>query len=130
MAIDLHVLPAKKAVDEQAFVDAWMAHDDAELLSQVISDAIEARRPKLAARLVQLIGEQVEIEPGSALERAQQAANMLVLRAKDIELFNALDEAWRETRKNRMRRIRARQRLTGHNKQYTIPRVGRNPRKR
>lgn len=130
MAIDLHVLPAKKAVDEQAFVDAWMAHDDAELLSQVISDAIDARRPKLAARLVQLIGEQVEIEPGSALERAQQAANMLVLRAKDIELFNALDEAWRETRKNRMRRIRARQRLTGHNKQYTIPRVGRNPRKR
>lgn len=130
MAIDLHVLPAKKTVDEQAFVDAWMAHDDAELLSQVISDAIDARRPKLAARLVQLIGEQVEIEPGSALERAQQAANMLVLRAKDIELFNALDEAWRETRKNRMRRIRARQRLTGHNKQYTIPRVGRNPRKR
>lgn len=130
MAIDLHVLPAKKAVDEQAFVDAWMAHDDAELLSQVISDAIDARRPKLAARLVQLIGEQVEIEPGSALERAQQAANMLVLRAKDIELFNALDEAWRETRKKRMRRIRARQRLTGHNKQYTIPRVGRNPRKR
>lgn len=130
MAIDLHVLPAKKAVDEQAFVDAWMAQDDAELLSQVISDAIDARRPKLAARLVQLIGEQVEIEPGSALERAQQAANMLVLRAKDIELFNALDEAWRETRKNRMRRIRARQRLTGHNKQYTIPRVGRNPRKR
>ena len=130
MAIDLHVLPAKKAVDEQAFVDAWMAHDEAELLSQVISDAIDARRPKLAARLVQLIGEQVEIEPGSALERAQQAANMLVLRAKDIELFNALDEAWRETRKNRMRRIRARQRLTGHNKQYTIPRVGRNPRKR
>lgn len=123
-------LPDRNDAAEDAFVQQWMASDDVDMLSQLISDAMEDRRPRLAARLVQLLPDHVEVEPGGALERAQRAARLLVVDSKNVELFNALDEAWREVRKKRMRRMLKRQRLVGTNKQYTIPRVGRRPRKR
>lgn len=126
----LAVLPERKEQAEDAFVSRWMDSEDLDLLEQVISDAVDARRPKLAARLVQILPDHVEIEPGSALDKAQRAARMLVLDSRNVELFNALDEAWREVRKKRMRRMLERQRLRGRNKQYTVPRVGRRPRKR
>lgn len=126
----LATLPPRVDTEEDAYVAAWMASDDVDLLGQVITDAMDARRPRLAARLVQLLPDFVEIEPGSALERAQRAARLLVVDAKNVELFNALDDAWREVRKKRMRRMLKRQRLVGTNKQYTVPRVGRRPRRR
>lgn len=130
MSDDLLILPERSAVAEDAFVTAWMDHDDLDGLEQVITDAVETRRPLLAARLVQLLPDRVEIEPGTALARAAQAARMLVVDKDDVELFNALDEAWREVRRKRMRRMIARQRTVGTNKQFTIPRVGRKPRRR
>ena len=98
----LAVLPERKEQAEDAFVSRWMDSEDLDLLEQVISDAVDARRPKLAARLVQILPDHVEIEPGSALDKAQRAARMLVLDSRNVELFNALDEAWREVRKKRM----------------------------
>lgn len=130
MSDDLLILPERSAAAEDAFVTAWMDHDDLDGLEQVITDAVETRRPLLAARLVQLLPDRVEIEPGTALARAAQAARMLVVDKDDVELFNALDEAWREVRRKRMRRMIARQRTVGTNKQFTIPRVGRKPRRR
>lgn len=125
-----HTLPERNDAAEDAFVSMCMDLEDVDLLSQLISDAMDARRPRLAARMVQLLPDRVEIEPGSALERAQRAARLLVVDVRNVELFNALDEAWRQVRKKRMRRMMRRQRLVGTNKQYTIPRVGRRPRKR
>jgi len=129
-APDLAVLPARTEPAEDAFVSAWLGGTDVDLLEQVITDAMDERRPMVAARLVQLLPDHVEVEPGSALDRASRAAGMLVLDSKNVELFNALDEAWRSVRKKRMRRMLKRQRLVGTNKQYTVPRVGRRPRKR
>lgn len=125
-------LPANTAQAEEAFVKRFRDGEltDVESFAELVTHAMQSRRPRLAARLVQLLPEHVEIAPGSALERAQKAAGFLVLDASDVELYNALDEAWREVRRSRMRRMLRRQRTVGRNEQYTIPRVGRRSRKR
>ena len=125
-------LPARTAQAEEAFIrDLRGATDlDPEDLAELVSLAMADKRVKLGARLVQLLPDFVEIEPGSALERAERAARLLVLDSSDIELYNCFDEAWREVRRRRMKRMLARQRLSGRNEQYTVPRVGRRPRKR
>jgi hypothetical protein len=125
-------LPPRTARDEEAFVLALLdggEHDPDDLID-LVSAAMDARRPRLAARVVQLLPDHVEIPAGSALERATRAARLLVLDASDIELYNALDEAWREVRRKRMKRMLERQRLAGRNEQFTVPRVGRRPRRR
>ena len=122
-------LPERNNEAEDAFVADWADSDDVESLVEVTTHAMDARRPRLAARLVQLLPERVEIEPGSPLEKAQRVAAMLVLDSKDVELFNALDDAWRAVRRSRMRRMIARQKTVGTNRQYTIPRVGRKRRR-
>jgi hypothetical protein len=122
-------LPERTSQAEDEFVEAWSASDDLEALVEVTTHAMDARRPRLAARLVQLLPDRVEIEPGSALEKAQRVAGMLVMDSRDVELFNALDDAWREVRRSRMRRMIARQKTVGTNRQYTIPRVGRKRRR-
>ncbi|MFK7931787.1 MAG: hypothetical protein AB8H79_26660 [Myxococcota bacterium] len=124
------VLPERVDRSEDLFVTAWLEANDLDGLEEVITLAMDARRPRLAARLVQALPEDVEVEPNGPLDKAQRAAKLLVLDSSNVELFNALDDAWRQTRRRRMKRISARQRLVGTNKQYTIPRVGRRPRKR
>lgn len=124
------VLPPRVDVQEDAYVKAWMGCDDLDGLEEMITLAMEERRPRLAARLVQLLPDLVDVEPGSALARAQNAARLLLVNSKDVELFNELDQAWRQLRRKRMKRMGARQRLVGTNQQFTIPRVGRRPRKR
>jgi hypothetical protein len=104
--------------------------EDIDELVDVVTEALAERRPRLAARLVQLLPDNVEVDDPTVLERARRAAAMLVYQARDVELFNALDEAWIELRRRRMRRMMARQRHTGTGEQVTIPRVGRRPRKR
>jgi len=125
-------LPPRTAEAEESFVRALRADPDLdpEHLAELVSLAMSDKRIKLAARLVQLLPEHVDIEPGSALERAERAARLLVLDASDIELYNCFDEAWREVRRRRMKRMLTRQRLSGRNEQFTVPRVGRRPRKR
>ncbi len=123
-------LPPREAEAEDLFVARFYDVGDPDRLTELVTEAMEARRPRLAARLVQLLPDFVEIPAGSALERAQRAAAMLVVDSRDVELFNALDEAWREVRRKRMRRMMKRQRLRGTTKQYSVPRVGRKPRRR
>lgn len=110
-------LPERTEDAEDAFVREWSESDDTDGLMAVIEDAMAATRPKLAARLVNLLGDHVEIEPGSALERAQRAATLFLShrgRPEDNS-WSELQDAWTDARKSRMRRIRQRQRrsLTG-----------------
>lgn len=125
-------LPARTAAAEEAFVRAIRdtADVDPERVAELVTAAMDARRPRLAARLVQLLPDWVEIAPGSALDRAEKAARLLVLNASDVELYNAFDEAWREVRRKRMTRMLTRQRFVGRNEQVRIPRVGRGTRRR
>lgn len=128
---DSSPLPRKTQRDEDSFVAALRDVDEPDIdrIAELITLAMGERRPRLAARLVQILPDHVEIEPGSALERAERASHLLVVRGDDVELFNALDAAWREVRRGRMRRMVSRQRLVGTNRQYTHPRVGRRRRR-
>lgn len=110
-------LPDRTQAAEDAFVDTWAGSDDTDGLVAAIEAAMGDTRPQLAARLVGLLGDHVEIEPGSALERAQRAARLFLAhrgRPEDNS-WSELQDAWTEVRKSRMRRIRQRQRrsLTG-----------------
>lgn len=109
-------LPERTEAEEEAFVAEWAASDDTELLLEVITEAMEARRPKLAARLVNLLDDHVEIEPGSAIERAQMAARLyLTHETPEDRSWSELEDAWTEARRSRMQRLnlRQRQRMTG-----------------
>jgi hypothetical protein len=100
---------------------------DADLLVEVISAAVDARRPMLAARLVGLLSDHVEIEPGSPVERAQRAARLLLKRSPTAadNSWSELEEAWAIARRLRMGRIRRRMRQSLHGKSERIPRVTR-----
>ena len=115
-------LPDRSRQAEDAFVDGFLDQDDAELLIEAIQGAMDARRPRLAARLVGLLGDKVEIEPGSDLDRAQQAARLLLFdkqRPEDLS-WSELEDAWGRVRRRRMRRIRRRMRasMTGNGARF------------
>lgn len=104
------MLPPRTPEAEDAYVSEWLASDDTEGLIDAVNLAMDARRPRLAARLVQLLGDHVAIEPGSALERAHKAAGLLLMRKPSAaeNSWSELEEAWSSCRKSRMRRIRTR----------------------
>jgi hypothetical protein len=104
------MLPERNRQAEDAFLERWRDFDDTEALIAVITEAIEGRRPQLAARLVSLLDEQVEVEPGSALERASRAGRMLMLPEPSPEAFQELQAAWILARRMRIRRITRRMR--------------------
>ena len=108
----MDTLPARTEEAEDAFVRAWGASDDTDGLIEVTELAMTARRPMLAARLVGLLAEHVEIEPGSALDRAQQAARFILQHKPTPEenSWSELEEAWAEARRAKMRRVRSRMR--------------------
>lgn len=88
-----------------------MESDDGEGLITAITEAIEARRPRLAARLVGLLDQHVEIEAGSPLARARDAAAMVLVSRQELPVgWSDLEDAWGETRRHRMDRIRERMR--------------------
>lgn len=76
----------------------------------MITEAIEGQRPQLAARLVNLLDEQVEIEPGSPLDRASRASRMMMLAEPSPNAFQDLQAAWILARRMRVRRITRRMR--------------------
>ena len=110
----VHELPERSKQGENAFLDQWRDSDDTDGLLEVISAAIEARRPQLAARLVGLISEHVEVEPDSPIDQARRAAKMLMLPSAKKEAFIELRAAWLLARRMRMRRIK--RRMRGGNK--------------
>ena len=113
------MLPARNEAAEDAFVTELGRRDDTDALIEAIEAAMGDRRPRLAARLVSLLDQHVEIEPGSPLERAQRAARLLLHDREKPEdrSWSELELAWAELRRHRMRRIRRRMRnaLNGRN---------------
>jgi hypothetical protein len=126
------VLPERTEAAEDAFV-AQYARDDADTdeLIDAIEHAMSDRRPRLAARLVQLLGDHVEIEAGSDLERAQRAARLLLFDRETPEdrSWSALEDAWGAARRRRMHRIKDRMRQSMRGKQGRLNRLGK-PRRR
>lgn len=105
-------LPDRTEEAEDACVAAWSENEDLEGLEQLIEAAMDARRPMLAARLVQLLSEHYEVDPDSALAKAQRAARFILAHRPTAEdnSWSELEDAWREARKGRMNRIRRRMR--------------------
>lgn len=106
------MLPARDPEAESQFVSSWYDRSEPEALLEVVEEAMAARRPLLAARLVQLLPDQVEVAAGSALERALRASALL-LRSRgrpEDNSWSELEEALRETRRERLTRVRRRQR--------------------
>jgi hypothetical protein len=106
------MLPGRAPRAEDAYVAAWRSNDDTDGLIEVITTAIDARRPKLAARLVGLLDDHIDIEPGSPVARAQAAARMFLMNRPTAEdnSWSTLEDAWKEARKARLHRIGLRQR--------------------
>lgn len=104
------MLPERNRQAEDAYLERWRSSDDTEGLIAAVTEAVEGRRPQLAARLVNLLDEQVEIEPGSALERAFRASRMMMLAEPSPEAFQEFQAAWILARRMRIRRITRRMR--------------------
>ncbi|MCB9671039.1 MAG: hypothetical protein H6736_10815 [Alphaproteobacteria bacterium] len=122
-------LPARDDAAEDAFVAGWIESDDTDGLVELVTLAIQERRPRLAGRLFQLLDDQLDPEPGSALDRAARAARMFLVRDElpEDRSWSALEEAWIDARRGRVRRIkqRWRDRLAGVDR-----RIGRLERKK
>lgn len=106
----MEALPPRDREAEDAYVAKWRDLDQPEQLMDVISAAIDARRPQLAARLVGLLGEQIDVPPDSPIAHAQKAARLLMLPDNEPAVFSELQSAWLLARKTRMRRIKRRMR--------------------
>lgn len=113
--MDTPALPAPGRAAEDAFIAALHEHDDVDELASLVSAALQARRPQLAARLVGLLDGRVEIPPGSALDRARRAASLLLIAPAEPEpsWVEELDEAWMLVRQARLVRTKARMRQRG-----------------
>lgn len=122
-------LPPRENRAEDLFVEGWSGSDDTDALVELVGRAIEARRPRLAARLFQLVDDRIDPEPGSLLDRAAKAARLMLFNRTTPEdhSWSELEDAWIGARRARVRRIkqRWRQQLAGDTR-----RIGRLDRKR
>jgi hypothetical protein len=103
-------IPTPDHAAEEAFLASWRSSDDLDGLVACVGAALEAGRPQLAGRLVGLLDGRIEIEPGSALDRARRVAGMLVLARPEAVpgLVDDLERAWADARSDHLRRVRAR----------------------
>lgn len=108
-------LPPPVTEEEDAFVDAWERSGDHDGIVTAIEAALSERRPRLAARLVDLL----EDDEGSAtpVARARLAAGLLVVTTPtvpgmDEPTWTELEDAFAEFRRRRMRYLRNRRRFT------------------
>ena len=105
-------LPERTEDAEDRFVLELGDRDDLDEIIERVGHAIDARRPRLAGRLFQLVDDRIDPEPGSPLDRAARAARMFLVnrsRPEDVS-WSELEDAWRDARRARMRRIKQRQR--------------------
>lgn len=105
-------LPERRQPDEDAYL-ARMQAASAEEVVEAVDAAFAARRPLLAARLVQLLDHD-DLPEDASLTRALRVAAMMVVRSDDLPNgeWSALEEAWRQARSERMWRIRKRMRAS------------------
>ena len=104
------MLPGPGKASEDECIQKWMDSDDIDGLIDIINQAMEARRPQLAARLVGLLDDAVEVEPGSPLARAQKAAQFYLVQPSIQTHYDAFEEAWTEAKRERIRKIKKRMR--------------------
>ena len=123
--IDRSVLPSRDRLAEDRFVAAWRlaADDEAELLGELVSAAVDVRRPMLAARLVGLLADDVSTDD-PVIQRARSAARLLLKNTDriDPEVLEDFMQAWRRGRKVYMDRVRRRHRARQGNKRPRQPR--------
>ena len=105
-------LPDRDDAAEDAFVAEAAERSEPEALVEAIEAAMTARRPRLAARLVGLVEDLIEIEPGSALDRARAAARLVLVAPAEPEVWIELENAWRDAHARRLWRMKARVRRT------------------
>lgn len=118
-------LPERSHVAEDEFVGLLSEDDDLDTLVAAIEEAMSARRPRLAARLVGLLDGRVEMPAGSALQRAASAARLLVTAENaGPEAFEELEDAWSRVRARRMRRILGRMRAARSGSNVRFGRLG------
>lgn len=103
-------LPTPDRSAEDAYLALWRRSEDLDGLAACITAALEAGRPQLAGRLVNLLDGKVEIEPNSVLDRARRVARLLLVAAPEEApgLAEDLDRAWMDARRAQLRRVRAR----------------------
>ena len=126
------MLPERQPAAEDLFVEAYRQPDaDTDALVEAIGAAMDARRPLLAARLVQLLDDLIAIEPGSDLDRARRAAQFVVMNkpSPGDRSWSALEDAWRVAREVRMQRIKRRMRLRMSGQQERVGKGGRSRRR-
>ena len=104
-------LPSRTPEAEDRFLQEHLDASEDTLIEQIRA-AIDDRRPRLAGRLFQLLDEQIDPEPGSALDRAARAARLFLFRKTRPQdhSWSELTEAWEQAHRGRMRRIKQRQR--------------------
>jgi hypothetical protein len=125
MTVELAVLPSRDRLDEDRFVAAWRlaADSDGVLLVDMVTAAVDARRPMLAARLVGLLDEADGTED-PAVQRARSAARLLLRTPDRLDpvLLEDFMAAWRRSRKVYMDRVRRRHRGKAGQKRPRQPR--------
>jgi len=122
---ELSVLPSRDRLEEDRFVAAWRlaADDEGELLVDMVTAAVDARRPMLAARLVGLLDDEDGTDE-PAVRRARAAARLLLRTPEriDPEVLEDFMAAWRRSRKVYMDRVRRRHRAKAGQKRPRRPR--------
>lgn len=105
-------LPSRTREAEAHFVRQWADSSNVDGLIKVIDSAVAQRRPLLAAQLFGLLHDEIDIEPGSALDRASRTARMWLQHRQPPEdrSWSLFEEAWAEARARRFSKIRQRQR--------------------
>lgn len=101
-------LPARDPHREDDWVASFGDDPDPDALIAAIEDCLRERRPRLAARIVALLPDDVAAEPGSPVDRARRAAALWIADQDDGEAFDAWADAFAEFRRRRMRRWRGR----------------------
>ena len=100
-------LPDRDPVNEDAYVASFAEVTDEDALIGAIEEVMRARRPRLAARLLALLPADLEIEPGSAIDKARRASQLWLL-VEPVEVpWDAWADEWSEFRRRR-RRFRSR----------------------
>jgi hypothetical protein len=123
------MLPERSTEAEDVFLRE-LADADSSLVQEALSEALDARRPHLAARLVGLLDdEDLEMLDPDERARARRAARMILMESShdpNAWYYEAqeLADLWERTRRRRLEKIK--KRMRGKNR-HPRPRT---PRKR
>lgn len=99
------MLPSRSPQDEAAFV-AELASAPSSQVIELITEAMNARRIQLAAKMVALLDQDEQIPADTPLGRAKKAISFTMLRPS-LNQWSEADEAWeffiRSRRKHRIK---------------------------